>query len=47
MEVHTPGLYQKIFGNQQALDPDALATPIYLSLPNKVVKCSLGRAIFT
>ncbi|CAL8402697.1 unnamed protein product [Arctogadus glacialis] len=28
MKVHTPGLYQKMFVHQQALDPDASFTPV-------------------
>jgi hypothetical protein len=45
MKVHTPGLYQKMFVHQQALDPDASFTPIYLPLPNKVTAQQLPNQV--
>ncbi|CAL8269850.1 unnamed protein product [Arctogadus glacialis] len=40
LEVYSPALYKKMFGDQQVCP--ALHAPVHLPLPTKVVKCSLG-----
>ncbi|CAB1351880.1 unnamed protein product [Coregonus sp. 'balchen'] len=42
LEVHSAGVYRQFFGTQQGYNPHDIHTPLPLSLPYKVVKCSLG-----
>ncbi|XP_036812422.1 F-box only protein 24 [Oncorhynchus mykiss] len=42
LEVHSVGVYRQFIGTQQGYDPHDIHTPLPLSLPYKVVKCSLG-----
>ncbi|XP_045577431.1 F-box only protein 24 [Salmo salar] len=42
LEVHSVGVYRQFIGTQQGYDPHNIHTPLPLSLPYKVVKCSLG-----
>ncbi|XP_004706013.1 F-box only protein 24 isoform X3 [Echinops telfairi] len=41
-EVHTPGVYRDLFGTLQAFDPLDQQMPLALSLPAKILFCSLG-----
>ncbi|XP_069042785.1 F-box only protein 24 isoform X1 [Lepisosteus oculatus] len=42
LELHSAGLYRQLFGTMQGFDHSDTQAPLALSLPSKVVSCSLG-----
>ncbi|XP_030634979.1 F-box only protein 24-like [Chanos chanos] len=42
IEVHSAGVYRQLFGTQQGFDRNDVHSPLPLSLPYKVVKCSIA-----
>ncbi|XP_063042854.1 F-box only protein 24-like [Engraulis encrasicolus] len=43
IEVHAAGVYRQLFGSNAGFDPHDVHAPLPLSIPNKVVKCSVGQ----
>ncbi|XP_031441376.1 F-box only protein 24 [Clupea harengus] len=42
IEVHSAGVYRQLFGSNVGFDPQDIHVPMPLSIPNKVVKCSMS-----
>ncbi|XP_062373237.1 F-box only protein 24-like [Sardina pilchardus] len=43
IEVHTAGVHRQLFGVNAGFDPHDIHVPMPISMPNKVVKCSLSQ----
>ncbi|XP_041926078.1 F-box only protein 24-like [Alosa sapidissima] len=43
IEVHTAGVHRQLFGSNAGFDPHDIHVPMPISIPNKVVKCSLSQ----